>query len=344
MILNNIKELNLPSKRDEQFTKISFEKFFSSEFKYLDNYEFDIMGLKTIKDTKVYESGLFHITNNFDNEQKIITINTNILEPIFIIHKLNDDDTFYTNSLRIEVKKGIKATFVEVFINKSKNSAYSVNRSIHLEEDAQLEYAKIQDISEGNFLVLNTDINQEENSNLKITNFEYGNGFIVNTFLNNMNEKKAVYSLNGLIKSQDESNTSNLIKTIHNNSNTLSDVNYKHSLKDKARAVFKVKSIVEKTAPFSKAYQNTNTILLSNDAVIFAQPHLEILIDELEASHGATTGTLDDEQLLYLQSRGISKDKAYEMLLDAFEGKIYDNIDDEQIKEFVLEYKRTNYV
>ena len=344
MILNNIKELNLPSKKDEQFTKISFEKFFSSEFKYLDNYEFDIMGLKTIKDTKVYESGLFHITNNFDNEQKIITINTNILEPIFIIHKLNDDNTFYTNSLRIEVKKGIKATFVEVFINKSKNSAYSVNRSIHLEEDAQLEYAKIQDISEGNFLVLNTDINQEENSNLKITNFEYGNGFIVNTFLNNMNEKKAVYSLNGLIKSQDESNTSNLIKTIHNNSNTLSDVNYKHSLKDKARAVFKVKSIVEKTAPFSKAYQNTNTILLSNDAVIFAQPHLEILIDELEASHGATTGTLDDEQLLYLQSRGISKDKAYEMLLDAFEGKIYDNIDDEQIKEFVLEYKRTNYV
>ena len=344
MILNNIKELNLPSKRDEQFTKISFEKFFSSEFKYLDNYEFDIMGLKTIKDTKVYESGLFHITNNFHNEQKIITINTNILEPIFIIHKLNDDDTFYTNSLKIEVKKGIKATFVEVFINKSKNSAYSVNRTIHLEEDAQLEYAKIQDISEGNFLVLNTDINQEENSNLKITNFEYGNGFIVNTFLNNMNEKKAVYSLNGLIKSQDESNTSNLIKTIHNNSNTLSDVNYKHSLKDKARAVFKVKSIVEKTAPFSKAYQNTNTILLSNDAVIFAQPHLEILIDELEASHGATTGTLDDEQLLYLQSRGISKDKAYEMLLDAFEGKIYDNIDDEQIKEFVLEYKRTNYV
>lgn len=344
MILNNIKELNLPSKRDEQFTKISFEKFFSSEFKYLDNYEFDIMGLKTIKDTKVYESGLFHITNNFDNEQKIITINTNILEPIFIIHKLNDDDTFYTNSLKIEVKKGIKATFVEVFINKSKNSAYSVNRSIHLEEDAQLEYAKIQDISEGNFLVLNTDINQEENSNLKITNFEYGNGFIVNTFLNNMNEKKAVYSLNGLIKSQDESNTSNLIKTIHNNSNTLSDINYKHSLKDKARAVFKVKSIVEKTAPFSKAYQNTNTILLSNDAVIFAQPHLEILIDELEASHGATTGTLDDEQLLYLQSRGISKNKAYEMLLDAFEGKIYDNIDDEQIKEFVLEYKRTNYV
>ncbi len=344
MILNNIDKLNLPSKRDEEFLKINFEDFFSSEFKYIENYELDIMGLESIVDSKSYESGLFHITNNFDNKQKIITINTNILEPIFIIHKIKDDDTFYTNSLKIEVKKGIKATFVELFVNKSKNSAYTINRTIHLEEGAQLEYAKIQDINEGNFLLTNTDINQEKKSNLKITNFEYGNGFIVNTFLNNMNNQDANYSLNGLVKSKDSSKISNLIKTIHNNSNTLSDINYKHSLKDKSRAVFKVKSIVEKTAPFSKAFQNTNTILLSNDAVIFAQPHLEILIDELEASHGATTGTLDDEQLLYLQSRGISKDKAYEMLLDAFEGKIYDNIDDEQIKEFIVDYKRTNYV
>lgn len=344
MILNNIEELNLPSKKDEEFNKINFEDFFSSEFKYIDTYEFDIMGLESYIDTKTYESGLFNITNNFNNEQKIITINRNILEPIFIIHKINEDNTFFTNSLKIEVKKGIKATFVEVFVNNSTNSAYSVNRTIHLEEDAQLEYAKIQDINEGNFLLLNTNINQEKNSNLKISNFEYGNGFIVNTFLNNINNEEVIYNLNGLVKSKDSSNTSNLIKTIHNNSHTFSDVNYKHSLKDKARAVFKVKSIVNKNAPFSKAYQNTNTILLSNDAVIFAQPHLEILIDELEASHGATTGTLDDEQLLYLQSRGISKDKAYSMLLDAFEAKIYNNIQDEQIKEFILDYKRNNYV
>ena len=74
---------------------------------------------------------------------------------------------------------------------------------------------------------------------------------------------------------------------------------------------------------FQKAFQNCNTILLSDDATIFAQPHLEIYIDELEASHGTTTGTLNKEQLLYLQSRGISKDKAYDMLLlKAFESSI----------------------
>ena len=101
---------------------------------------------------------------------------------------------------------------------------------------------------------------------------------------------------------------------------------------------------VNKEAPFSKAFQNSNTILLSNDAEIFAQPHLEILIDELEASHGATTGTLDREQLLYLQSRGIPEVKAYDMLLKAFESQIYDNISDTLIKEFISSYTRSKYV
>ena len=115
-------------------------------------------------------------------------------------------------------------------------------------------------------------------------------------------------------------------------------------MKDSSKAIFKAKSRVLETALFSKAFQNTDTILLSDDATIFAQPHLEIYIDELEASHGATTGTLNKEQLLYLQTRGIPKDLAYEMLLKAFEEKIVNNIKDEIIKEFVQEYKKDLYV
>ena len=78
--------------------------------------------------------------------------------------------------------------------------------------------------------------------------------------------------------------------------------------------------------------------------MIFAQPHLEINIDELEASHGATTGTLDKEQLLYLESRGIPKELAYDILLKAFEEKIANNIKDEIIKEFIETYERSKYV
>ena len=135
-----------------------------------------------------------------------------------------------------------------------------------------------------------------------------------------------------------------MIKTVHNNENSISNINFKHSLKDHSRTVFKALSRVNEDALYTKAFQNSNTILLSNDAAIYAQPHLEILIDELEASHGATTGTLDKDQLLYLQSRGINKNLAYEILLKAFESKIYDNIDDKLIKEFMDSYKRKDYV
>ena len=344
MILNNLKGINLPSKKDEEFSKINFDELFSYDFKNVEEYEFDIMGLKTIEDNTNYNSFLFDITRNFDTKQKIININTNIKEPIFIIHKLEDDETFYTNSLQINVKEGIKATFVEIFVNKSKNSAYSVNRTINLEENANLEYVRIQDINESNALLFNLNLKQEENSKLNITNFEFGSGFIVNSFLNTIDEQNVDYKLNSLVKLEDSSKISNLVRTIHNSQHSISDINFKHSLKDKARAVFKVKSIVNKTALFTKAFQNSNTILLSNDAVIYAQPHLEILIDELEASHGATSGTLDKDQLLYLQARGIPKDKAYDMLLEAFEKVLYDKIEDEQIREFVNEYKRINYV
>jgi Fe-S cluster assembly protein SufD len=344
MQINNIQGLILPKKSDEEFLKVNFDSLFAHDFSNIEVYEFDIMGLETIIDEENYESVLFDITRSVDNKQKIITINKNIAEPIFLIHKLKENETFYTNSLKIKVAKDIKASVVEVFVNSCTNSFYGVNRKIELEENSSLEYVKIQDINASNSMIFSLAVEQKDSSNLEISNFEYGNGFIINSFENIINAQNSNYELNSLVKLFDDSNTSNLIKTIHNEKSSVSNINYKHTLKDSSKAVFKAKSIVNETALFSKAFQNCNTILLSDDATIFAQPHLEIFIDELEASHGTTTGSLDKEQLLYLQSRGISKDKAYEMLLSAFENKIVDNIKDTIIKEFVQNYKRDKYV
>ena len=344
MKINDINGVVLPNKKDEEFLKINLEPLFSYEFKDTLPYEFDIMGLETIEDNTVYDSLLFEITKGLDNKQKIITINKNIAEPIFLIHKIKEDETLFTNSLKIKVAKDVKAQIVEVFVNTSTNSAYSVNRTFELDENSSLEYVKIQDINTSNSFVFNSYIKQETSSTLDFTNFEYGNGFIINSFINNINNENITYNLNGLVKLSDDTTCSNLIKTIHNAKSSLSNINYKHSLKDSSKAVFKAKSIVNETALFTKAFQNTNTILLSDDATIIAQPHLEIFIDELEASHGATTGTLDKDQLLYLESRGINKDLAYDMLLKAFEEKIAHNIKDTIIKEFIETYKRDKYV
>lgn len=344
MLINEIPNLKLPKKNEEEFLKVNFDSLFAYDFKSTQVYEFDIMNLETIVDEENYKSVLFDITRSIDNEQKVLTIDKNTTEPIFLIHKLKENETIFTNSLKIKVSKDIKTTVVEVFVNSCQNSFYAVNRKVELEENASLDYVRIQDINSSNSMIFSLAINQKDSSNLEISNFEYGNGFIVNSFENIINAQNSNYELNGLVKLFAESNTSNLIKTIHNEKSSISNINYKHTLKDSSKAVFKAKSIVNETALFSKAFQSCNTILLNDDATIFAQPHLEIYIDELEASHGTTTGSLDKEQLLYLQSRGISKDKANEILLSAFENKIVDNIKNTTIKDFIQNFKREKYV
>jgi Fe-S cluster assembly protein SufD len=68
-----------------------------------------------------------------------------------------------------------------------------------------------------------------------------------------------------------------------------------------------------------------------------AKPQLEIYIDELEASHGATTGQLDEKQLFYLQSRGISGQEAKKMLVIAFANTLIEKVKDVRHQEKVLE-------
>jgi len=68
-----------------------------------------------------------------------------------------------------------------------------------------------------------------------------------------------------------------------------------------------------------KIEQDLKNILLSNDAKIASKPELEVYADEVIAAHGSTIGTLDEDALFYLQSRGIPADSARQMMMVSFE-------------------------
>lgn len=275
---------------------------------------------------------------NLNNNELIIDKNTN--EPIILIHNLSKYGE--DKSLKIKVKEDIKASVLEVFLDG--NEVYDFKREFEVEENAHLEYLKYQDINENSSLNLDTNITLKQDANINITNLELGFGKTQNSFNTNLNNENSNLSIFGLVKLFEKTNSSSVFNTVHNAKNSSSNISYKHSLHDASRATYEAKSIVNENALYSKVIQNSNTILLSDDAVIFTRPHLEINIDELEASHGATTGSLDKEQLLYLQSRGIPQNKAYNMLLKAFENEVYDNIKDIKIKEFIENFKRSDYV
>lgn len=99
---------------------------------------------------------------------------------------------------------------------------------------------------------------------------------------------------------------------------TFSRQHFKAILRDQSQSCFEGKIIVRPSAVHTEAYQLNNHLLLSSEALSVAKPNLEIFADDVKASHGATVSQLNEEELFYFRSRGISLEIAQEMLLLGF--------------------------
>lgn len=99
---------------------------------------------------------------------------------------------------------------------------------------------------------------------------------------------------------------------------TTSDLLYKSALTDEARSIFSGRIRVDKGAQGTDAYQANRNILLSEKAAAFPSPNLEIEANEVRCTHGATVGKVDQDQLFYLMSRGISRDVATRIVVEGF--------------------------
>ncbi len=102
---------------------------------------------------------------------------------------------------------------------------------------------------------------------------------------------------------------------------------------DKSTAVFDGQAIVHRTAPGSEAHQLSRNLLLSRSANVFTKPHLEIDHDDVIASHGATVGALDENEIFYLRSRGIPEADARALLTFAFVRAIVDSLPVPELRE-----------
>ena len=81
--------------------------------------------------------------------------------------------------------------------------------------------------------------------------------------------------------------------------------------------------------------QSNKNLLLSKDAIMNSNPQLEIYADDVKCSHGSTTGSLDEEALFYLRSRGLSLDRARNLLVRGFATELFDIIKHESTKSFI---------
>lgn len=108
---------------------------------------------------------------------------------------------------------------------------------------------------------------------------------------------------------------------------------FKTVLDDSARGVFQGRVLVRPDAQKTDAHQLSRALLLSRKAEMDGKPELEIYADDVRCSHGAAVGSLDQEPMFYLMSRGIDPATAYRMLVEAFAVEAIDEISTPAVRE-----------
>lgn len=124
---------------------------------------------------------------------------------------------------------------------------------------------------------------------------------------------------------------------LHNVGGGYSSQLFKFVLDDQAKGAFRGELKILPNAQQVEAYQTNRNILLSRQAEMLTEPQLEIYADDVKASHGATTGQLDESAIFYMQQRGIDRDTAAKLLLCAFFDEVLNTLSDTELQEKLVE-------
>ena len=119
--------------------------------------------------------------------------------------------------------------------------------------------------------------------------------------------------------------------------NTKSYQLIKSILNENSKGVYQGKIFVDSKAQKSNGYQLSKAILLTENAEFDAKPELEIYADDVKCSHGSTSGSLDENSIFYLMSRGIKRKDAEKLLINGFIMDAVEKITDLEIKKLIKE-------
>lgn len=257
-----------------------------------------------------------------------------------ILHYISDSSQGTTTSQPRNLfllGRSAEVSIVEVYNAVGEHHSFTnLVSEVDVEENAQLNYYKLQTESDQAIQVNTTSIYQRDNSRVTTTTITLGGGLVRNS-LNFMQEaSNSESNMYGLYYLHGKQHVDNHTTVDHRKPNSQSNELYKGIMDDQSTGVFNGKIYVRQAAQKTNAFQSNKNILLSDHATINTKPQLEIWADDVKCSHGATTGQIDDEQVFYLRSRGLNEASARALLLYAFAADIIDHISIEPLKEHFL--------
>jgi len=234
--------------------------------------------------------------------------------------------------------KNSQVTIIEHYVS-DEDSIYFTNSvtEIIADENAIVDHIKLQEESNKAFHIARMEVDQERSSNFSSHLISHGAEISRNDFNAVFNDEGSECMLNGLFMIGDEQLFDAHTMIDHAKPHCNSHEHYKGILQDKSKGVFNGKVMVRRDAQKTNAFQQNNTILLSDDAVMNTKPQLEIFADDVKCSHGATIGKLNDEAKFYLKSRGIGEDAATAILIHAFASDVITSIKIPALRDYLEE-------
>ena len=202
-----------------------------------------------------------------------------------------------------------------------------------LEEGARLELLRVVDPGISGSCESCLQVRQARDSSLRAFFVTRGGHAVKDHVIVALEGQGAEAFLNGLHHLVHDAEAESHTFVDHIAPSTLSNQLYKSILRDKSHSVFNGRIMVRREAQLSNSYQLNKNLLLSQDARVDTKPQLEIFADDVKCSHGAAIGQMDDDQLFYLQTRGIDRAAAGEMLVHGFVQDVLDQIKDLRLRQ-----------
>lgn len=173
----------------------------------------------------------------------------------------------------------------------------------------------------------------EEGSSLKMNTITLHAGNVSNKIHALLAGQKATCNLNGLYLADGEQNVDTDVTLVHNAEECISRQLFKGILAGNSRSRFTGEVVVTPAGQKTEAYQANNNLLTSDTARASSDPHLVIYADDVKCSHGSSAGSVGDEELFYMRSRGISEPEARILQQQAFAGAVLEMISKEELRE-----------
>jgi len=276
-------------------------------------------GVFTAINAAVFDDGAFI----FIPDHKVVEETINLL---YISSQHSSPVASFPRNL-IVAGSNSQATIVETYIGLAE-SVYLTSpvTEVFVGESAIVDHYKLQQESLTAYHLGTMNVTLAKSSVFSSHGITLGGSISRNDISAYLGGEYAECTLNGLYLANGRRIVDNHTTIDHAVPNCPSHEVYKGILTDNSRGVFNGKIFVREDAQKTDAKQTNKTLLLSDGAQIYTKPQLEIFADDVRCTHGATIGQLDNDQLFYLQARGIGKEDARNLLVYAFASDVINKI------------------